>query len=57
MEEPWLPSAATLGLSSQVLTRMMGHVDTHVVFPRTGLAIDCFVTPNVMVLGGGAFGR
>ena len=36
---------------------MMGHVDTHVVFPRTGLAIDCFVTPNVMVLGGGAFGR
>ena len=28
----------------------MGHVDTHVVFPRTRFAIDCFVTPKVVVV-------
>ena len=35
---------------NQVITCLMGHVDTHVVFPRTRFAIDCFVTPKVVVL-------
>lgn len=40
----WLLSAATVGLSSHLLTHTLGHVDTHVVFPSMGLAMDCVVS-------------